>query len=84
MRSAITVESTMSVNSSDASTRAPLPVRNPVNARTPVHSMDTHGSSPMTYPSWPGGISNTSSGENSRLVPSGNTTPNRPEITTPT
>ena len=47
-------------------------------------SIWTQGSSPTVQPSWPGGLSITSFGPNSRIRPSCSWTATRPERTTPT
>jgi hypothetical protein len=50
----------------------------------PATSYVTQGSSPMTQPSWPGGMSKTVPGSISLVVPSSIRTPSRPLIQTPT
>ena len=74
----------MSVKSKVRRTRLWIPVGKPAHARIPAHSIWTTCSSPTVYPSWPGGMSKTSCGPNSALVPSEKSIPSRPEMTTPT
>ena len=56
------MESTISVKRTVASTRSPGPSGATPTIRALVHSTVTHGSSPTTQASWPGGISKTESG----------------------
>jgi hypothetical protein len=58
-RTATSVEPTMSVTSSVATTRSP-DSGGLAQLRTPVNSIDTYGSSPTTLESWPGGMSKAS------------------------
>ncbi len=83
-RSRVTVESTMSVNITVARIRSPVSSMAASMARPlPPHSRTTHGSSPTTHLSWPGGISNTAFGPTSSVAPLSMTTRTEPDIVYP-
>src|SRR4029077_5590221 len=69
-RSSIAVESQMSENTIVASTRAPTSSGDFPYACPLVNSTDSHGTSPSTHATCPGGISYASPGPMVRVVPS--------------
>ena len=83
IRWSMAVESTMSVKRTDATTRSPGPC-GPMPTRCAlVHSIVTHGSSPTTQASCPGGISKIESGGMSSDSPSSMRTCRTPETECP-